>query len=87
MKPRYHVVTVYEGHCPTCGHYQNGSFPEYVDKECSECKHNKVKESLVNKDINIYDIVGNEIAGFRILIETKGKVFTIKAKDFMEGIE
>lgn len=86
MKPKYIVYTLYEGHCPKCGDYQNSRFPEDVDRICIECKRKIVKEALIRKDIVIYKIEGNEIEGYRIHIKSKGKEYVIEAKDFKEGV-
>jgi len=85
MKIKHVVVTLYEGHCPICNDYQNSQLSsEYIDKECDRCKHKKVEEALVHKDIVIYSIEGNEIEGYRIYIKSKEKIYRIEAKDFKE---
>lgn len=85
MKVKYFVQTLYEGKCPSCGQYQNGTFPEWVDKECSKCKHDKVIKALLKKPIIINRIDFEELDGpHRFHIKSGGKKYMIFAKDFQE---
>lgn len=84
MRTKYHVVPVYEGHCPTCKQYQNSHVSsKHVDDECSECKRKKVIKAFAKEGIKVD---GNEIAGFRISVHIGNKTYCIDARDFKEAI-
>lgn len=84
MHVKYFVQTVYEGHCPICGDYRNGSFPEWVDKICDECRCNEILKAIINKKVNISEVTGGSIEGYKFHIKAGGKQYIIESKYFYE---